>query len=97
MERQRSKRPAKSRPPKEGPKRTRSAHQKRVQGKGQRGHENADQDDRPRGNLGSKGQNQGMTRRGTNRQPGDVGDERGPHGGSGGGQKNRQNRAVNRS
>jgi hypothetical protein len=97
MDRQRSKQPAKSRPPKEGPKRTRSAHQKRVQGKNRRGSENVENDGRPAGNLGSKGQNQRVTRRGTGRDPGDTGDERGPHGGSGGGRGNRQNRAVNRS
>jgi hypothetical protein len=51
------------------------------------------------GNRGSKGQNlrkpnaaKAITARGSR----DEGDRRGPHGGSGGGQSNRQNRAVNR-
>jgi hypothetical protein len=78
MARQRSKQPAKSRPAKEGPKQTRSAHQKHVQGKSQRGRENAEGDDRPKGNLGSQGQNLGRSKRGTGRAPGDIGDERGP-------------------
>ena len=72
-------------------------HQKTVQGKNQRGpEEKVDRD--AGGNAGSKGQNIDSRRRdhGTGKQSGDVGDERGPHGGSGGGQGNRQNRAVNR-
>ena len=72
-------------------------HQKTVQGKNQKGPaEKAGRD--AGGNAGSKGQNVDSRREdhGTGKQPGDIGDERGPHGGSGGGQGNRQNRAVNR-
>jgi hypothetical protein len=80
-----------------GPKRTRSGHQKKVQGKNQRGPvEKAGR--RTPGNKGSLGQNiraGGGVARGRG-QSIDTGDARGPHGGSGGGQKNRQNRAVNR-
>jgi len=72
-------------------------HQKSVQGKNQRGpEEKIDRD--AGGNLQSKGQNIDPRRSGTGtgKQASDVGDERGPHGGSGGGQGNRQNRAVKR-
>jgi len=88
--------PAKSRHPKEGPKRTRSTHQKRVQGKAQKGEPRTG--GRRAGNLGSKKQNlrRGDRHQGTGKQAADIGDERGPRGGSGGGQGNRQNRAVNR-
>ena len=52
-----------------------------------------------RGNRGSKGQN--LRQPSLAKEPGplsrDEGDQRGPHGGSGGGQSNRQNRSVNRA
>jgi hypothetical protein len=50
------------------------------------------------GNRGSKGQNLRKPNfaKSAGSHSRDVGDERGPHGGSGGGQSNRQNRAVNR-
>jgi hypothetical protein len=81
---------------KHGAERVDNDHQKTVQGKNQNG-----PDDKAGrgagGNEGSKGQNVDERRSaGTGKEPGDVGDERGPHGGSGGGQGNRQNRAVNR-
>lgn len=68
-------------------------HQKTVSGKKQKGPK-AKVDRDAGGNAGSKGQNFSAGRGGTNRDPSDSGDER-HGGGSGGGQGNRQNRAVN--
>jgi len=52
------------------------------------------------GNRGSKGQNVSRpsgAKSAAGHRSRDVGDQRGPHGGSGGGQGNRQNRSVNRA
>lgn len=77
---------------------TENAGQKTVSGKDQHGPDDKVGRDAG-GNKGSKGQNtrgHDPDRHRPGKQSRDEGDERGPHGGSGGGQKNRQNRAVNR-
>ena len=56
-------------------------------------------DTKATGNAGSRSQNvrgQGQADARSRKQSRDIGDERGPHGGSGGGRGNRQNRAINR-
>jgi hypothetical protein len=68
-------------------------HQKTVSGQKQHGPKDKIDHDAG-GNEGSKGQNFSPGRGGTDRDPKDQGDER-HGGGSGGGQGNRQNRAVN--
>jgi hypothetical protein len=75
-------------------------HQKTVQGKNQRGPRTRVGRNAGGGNAGSKGQNvrrQDHMRRGSGAESRDVGDERVSHGGSGGGQKNRMNKQINRS
>lgn len=71
-------------------------HQKTVSGKKQHGPADKVGHDAG-GNDGSKEQNiDSRNARGAGQEPGDIGDER-QGGGSGGGQGNRQNRAVNNS
>jgi hypothetical protein len=70
-------------------------HQKTVSGQKQHGPaERVGKD--AGGNQGSKGQNLGQNARGTDKEPGDLGDERSGSG-SGGSQGNRQNKSVNRA
>ncbi len=75
------------------PSRIDNDHQKTVSGQNQHGPKDKLNRDAG-GNAGSKGQNVGG-KGGTGKEPGDIGDER-HGGGSGGGQGNRQNKAINK-